>query len=91
MRYVAIFLFRTLKACIYKNKKLELNLRVISHVGSIAYLNFDADSEYVYRFYLSLPNGVVPTSNLARLSQDYPYRIINHLKIFKKRVEQKFK
>jgi hypothetical protein len=35
--------------------------------GSIACLNFDVDSEYVYRFYLSLPNGLVPKNKFVSL------------------------
>jgi hypothetical protein len=37
MRYVEIFLFRTLKTCIYKNKKLELNLRVLDFTNNSKY------------------------------------------------------
>jgi hypothetical protein len=37
MRYVETFLFRTLKACIYKNKKLELNLRVLYFTNKSKY------------------------------------------------------
>jgi hypothetical protein len=37
MRFVEIFLFQTLKTCIYKNKKLELNLRVLYFTNNSKY------------------------------------------------------
>jgi hypothetical protein len=37
MRYVEIFLFQTLKPCIYKNKKLEFNLRVLYFTNNSKY------------------------------------------------------
>jgi hypothetical protein len=38
--------------------------------GVLRYLNFDSDSEYVCRFYLSLPSGVVPKNKFVFLHKN---------------------
>jgi hypothetical protein len=46
--------------------------------GVLRYLNFDSDSEYVCRFYLSLPkNGVVPKNKFVNLHKKlFKYEVV---------------